>query len=187
MSLRVGPEIVLGLAAEPGVLGAPTPPVPIVHERNDQADPLFIGDRQHLVERPEGLLVELPRPQHVARHIRRVLRPLHRQNVGAHHLSPHLPHRGQRIGDLKTVGQPPPRPGARGCARARRPIRSAGLEWDVILDQVQVGNVPRDEAERFALLHQLVAPHANEIAQLGFGVQGADKSSTRLRTGGFFS
>ena len=74
--VRVGPEIVAGLAEPSRVFGAATHPWPVIDERDDNPNTDTIGRRQNFVERAKGFFVEFSRRQDVAGDCWRVVRAL---------------------------------------------------------------------------------------------------------------
>jgi hypothetical protein len=127
------------------------PPAPVVDERDDDADADAVGDLEDLVERAECLLVELARPLHVARDRVRPILLADRDHVDANGAPAELPDARERVGDLVLVREAP---------------LVGGLEGHVVLDEVEVRNIERDETVLARPFHELVARAGDEVAHV---------------------
>ena len=115
---------------------------------------MFVGRLNDLVQCAERLFVETARTEHMARHARRIVGAVHGDDVSAHHGAAHLANRRQRIVDLETVRQTP---------------RIEFRERQVVLDELQIRDVPGDETEWLVAFKQPVAARGDEIAGDGLG------------------
>lgn len=166
--LGVGPERVLGFAAEPGVFGPAALPDPIIDEWDHETDALFIGDFEHEIEFAECGFVEFAGAENVPRDPGRVVGALHRDDIRANHGASHLSDSHQPVSNFKFIGQPP---------------RVHVFEREVVFHHLEVGQVEGNEAERFLTFHQLVAVDGDEIAQSGAGGNGEYEKDTEERGG----
>ena len=149
--LRIAPEVFGRFTPESRVFADAAPPLGLIDEGNDDANPFASGNLDDLVERAEAFFVKLARPADVdaLAHVGAIA--MHAEHIGPHNLPAHLADRFQRIFNFIIV-RPSPR------------IRSSELVG--ILDDHQVRDVERDEAELTVAVEKLVAAASEKVFQV---------------------
>jgi hypothetical protein len=150
--LGVGPERVRILAAELGVVRPPAHPLPVVDQRHDDANPVFVRQREREVHRAERLLVEFARRLDVGHGIGGEAAVAHGYRVAPDHAPAHLRNRGVKVAQLELRGQ----------------AVGIGLrECHLVLDVQQCRYVEGNEAEFLAAVHQPRAVDRDEMLEFG--------------------
>ena len=148
--LLVGPKRLGRLAAERRILADAALPFPVVDQRDDEPHAVPVRRCEREVERAERFFVELAGPADVdvVAHVG----PLaaNAEDVRPRDRAAHLPDGRERIVEFELVRPGPGRFGSGG---------------KVVFNELEIGDVEGDKAERFVAVVQLVAPRGDETVK----------------------
>jgi len=149
--LPVCPEIVFTQSPESSIFRSSPHPDPVIHERYDYSDMVFICQGQKSIQGPECLLIEFTGTKNIPGYFFRIVLSPYGDGIRPHNLTAHLPNRPESIFHLIGVRQPPG-------------IRF--IEEHIIFYHMQIGYVERDEAEFVFPIHQLITRGCDEVFDL---------------------